>query len=152
MNKIILLGMYLLISSCGKCPECFDISAPIRIIYIDNNGNNLIADDSVKPVKVYLQNSNTEIPFGIKDYVVNNSKEKYHIEFANEMIHERCLNNLCTILIEFEQQSTQDTLIYSIKESKSDCCTTYNVSKFTYNNIDYVGKEENTIGAYEILK
>ena len=139
----------LIFVSCNSCPECFNISGPVRIIYLDNNGNNLLEQGSLEVVSVHFCNGQ-DIPFAVKNYVVQGSQEKYHIELANEELHEQCQNTTCCLNLNFVIGKV-DTLYYRIRELNDDCCTTFNVSEFTYNNINYLGKEENTIGAYEII-
>jgi hypothetical protein len=143
-----LLGLY--ISSCG-CPECFNISEPVRIIYLNENGDNLLANRTVNPQSTVFCNSSLDISFGIKDYIVNGSPESYHLEFANELLQEKCESKECCIIIEFKD-AKPDTLIYQIKRTNTKCCTSFPVSKFKYNGINLLGKTENLIGAYVITK
>lgn len=147
--KYLIFVLAFFIASCN-CPECDNISEPVRIIFLNSNGENLLSNNSITPTKAMFCDG-IELPFGIKNYVVYGSTEKYHIEFANEQLHENCQDQQCCILIEFSSGEI-DTLSYRIQENSSRCCTSYSVSEFKYNGIDYLGKTENTIGAYEVIK
>lgn len=150
MKYLPFVFLLLLISSC-KCPDCFDLSGPVRIIYIDQNGNNLMENDSFFiPTKIYFCNG-VEIDFVVKDYVVNGSKEKVHLEIYAEELHEKCLESSCCLTIEFED-NTSDDIEYQIEEKSTRCCTGFDVSRMTYEDVNYLDKTETTIGAYEIVK
>lgn len=139
--------MAFILISCN-CPECDSFPEPLRIIYLDEDGNNLLANNSLIPQTASYCDSDIEINFGIKDYVINGSLEKYHIEF-NSLHH--CQENTCCVLIEFKSGEI-DTLLYKIKENSTRCCTSYSDSEFTYNGVNYLGRTENTIGAYQVIK
>ena len=148
--KLSILLFVLFIASCA-CPECFNFPEPVRIIYVNNNGENLLSTGAVNPQSAVFCNSSLNIPFEIKDYVIKGSKEKTHLEFANELLQDKCVNNECCLIIKFKQMRT-DTLIYQIKKATTKCCTSYPVKKFIYNGIDLLGNTENSIGAYIVTK
>jgi len=153
MKKILhlfILSYLMSLNSCG-CPECFNISEPVRIIYLDEKGDNLLANKSINPQSAVFCDSSLVIPFKIKDYVIKDSKEKVHLEFANELLQDNCVGNDCCIIIRYKNIKP-DTLIYRIKKESIRCCTSYAVVKFQYNGKDLLGKTENTIGAYVIIK
>ena len=148
--KIVVLFLVLYIYSCG-CPECFNISEPVRIIYVNKDGDNLLSSGTVNPQSAFFCNSSLNIPFEIKDYVIKGTKEKTHIEFSSELLHEKCQDKECCIIIKFKQMKP-DTLIYQIKKETTKCCTSYPVKKFIYNGIDLLNHTENTIDAYLVTK
>jgi len=150
MKYLFLIIVFMFIGSCA-CPECVNIPENIRVAYVNEDGENLLVTNQVRPLKAKFCNTNTNLKFITNTIVVDNSGEKTHLEFVSEKINENCKSRQCCILIKFEDNSP-DTLLYKLLKTSSKCCTSYSVSTFDYNGIDYLGKQDDITGAYVITK
>ncbi len=133
------------------CPACVNVNEPLRIIYYNIKGENLLENDSLIIEEILFLENKSEIEFFVKDFVVYNKTEKTHVEISNFDLHTPCKSDECKILVRFKNGET-DTVIYQIEELSSRCCTSYSDIKFFYYGTDYLGRQENTIGAYEVIK
>jgi len=150
MEKTIIFLFICLISSCG-CPECETFPEPLRFVYVDEEGNNLLETNELEVVSILNSTSGQSVEFAEKDFVVKDSKEKTHIEILSEVFYDGLINSEEVFYIKFANDQT-DTLWYGIQEVEGDCCSSYRDSKFTYNSHDLTGNQESTIGAYQIVK
>ncbi len=145
--KCFLIFLFFL-SSCS-CPECETFPEPLRIIFVDSDGRNLLESRNIV-VKSITTGQEEAIEFAIKDFVIRDSKEKMHIEIFSGEFYTQLINSEDSFYFTYED-NTVDTLIYGITEVSGKCCNTYSDTKFIFNNLDLTGQRENTIGAYEIL-
>lgn len=91
------------------------------------------------------------IEFAEKDFVIRDTKEAMHIEIISEQFYDELIGSEETFYINFDNGQT-DTLLYGIDEVEGKCCDSYRDLKFIYNSDDLTGNQENTIGAYHIIK
>ena len=134
------------------CPPCEVYPEGLRLIFLDNDGHNILASDSIQ-IKNVRYCEGVEIDFSSKDYIIPHSIEKYHVELATETFFKYCFDQTCSIFLEFSDGKV-DTINYRIDviQGKGCGCDTYHDSVLLYNGNDYIDNKENTIGAYEILK
>jgi hypothetical protein len=149
MEKTIVFLFICLISSCN-CPECETFPEPLRIVFMDNDGNNLLETDELAVTSILNSATGRAIEFAEKDFVVKNSKEKMHVEILSEQFYDELINSEGTFYINFDNGQS-DTLLYGIDEVEGKCCSSYRDLKFIYNSDDLTGVQENTIGAYQII-
>lgn len=145
MRSAIVLILVTFFASCS-CPECDTFPSPLRIILLDNAGNNLL-ENKIVIDKIETCSSN-HISYTVKDYVIPNSKEKTYLEITSWNLG--CISEECCAFIHFTDGTT-DTVLYRIREEESRCCYSYYTDNFEYNNVNYTGQEENTIGAFEVV-
>lgn len=144
--NLLILSLFFVISC--SCPECDTFPEPLRLVFIDVEGVNLLRNDELKVTEISTCSLN-KVDFVIKDYVVSGSTEKTHIEINS--LNSGCISDLCCAYIYFSN-GTIDTINYQISEKETKCCFEYSTSSFTYNGIEYTDRIENTIGAFEIVK
>jgi len=134
-------------------PACTSLLQPVRIIYLDESGStNLLAKGSLTISNIYFEESGDSLPYELIDFVIPGSPEKFHLDLVGDELYDMCYEQNCNILFEFEEFTKLDTLNFEIYTQLSGSCRTDFARTFTYNGIDYLGQQENTIGAYEILK
>lgn len=150
MEKKIVFLFICLVGSC-TCPECETFPEPLRIVFIDNDANNLLETGELRVTSILNSINGETIEFAQKDFVVKDSKVKTHIEILAEHFYADLINSEEAFYINFGDGQT-DTLIYGIEEIGGKCCNSYADFKFIYNSIELTGNQENTIGAYEVLK
>ena len=150
MKKLILFILICFAYSCS-CPECETLPGPLRIIYLDSDANNLLENSELIVSAIINSNNGQNVEFSTKDFVVKDSVEKMHIEIISGQFLDQLINSEETFYIEFEN-GQRDTLLYGIAEIEGKCCSSYRDEIFIYNNDDLTGSQENTIGAYEIIK
>lgn len=147
--KFILFILFIIGYISCQCPECTNFLEPMRLIYQDSIGNNLL--DSEALIVQDINCNDMEINFILKDFIIPGSSEKTHIEIDAVQLYENCLNVPCTLKISINDDN-MDMLIYQCKEIKDKCCSFFQDSKMIYNGQDILGSNEGTIGAYVIVK
>jgi hypothetical protein len=153
MNKYYLfLLLFSLLSCDDDRPACTSIHGPVRIIYLDSFGTNILEEGSLTITNIFFAESGDSLPYRLLDFVIEGSTEKFHLDLDVEELYYNCYEQNCNILFEFDNIEKMDTLSFEIYKSSSGNCRNDFTRTFTYNGTDYLNQQENTIGAYEILK
>ena len=153
MKKLYFFILLLVFFSCDDDSiACTSFLEGVRIIYLDHSGVNLLEQGNLNITNIYFEESGDSIQYNLIDFVIPGSTEKFHLDLGLEDLYYNCYEQNCNILFEFEDIEKLDTLSFEIYTYTSGSCATDFARTFTYNGTDYLNQQENTIGAYEILK